>query len=81
MVVSAALPAKVVPIDPPYIELLEDIPFNLYPGAVNYVDMSAVQQKLIETLCMPNELLDRLPLDSRREPWHDPNAGVVPVVE
>lgn len=79
---SAALLPKTLPeIGPPYVAHLEDIPFNLYPGAVNYVDMSAVQQKLIETFCIPNSLLAGQPLDSRRELWHDPNAGAVPVQE
>ena len=43
---SAALLPKTLPeIGPPYVAHLENIPFNLYPGAVNYVDMSAIQQK------------------------------------
>jgi len=78
---SAALLPKTLPeIGPPYVAHLENIPFNLYPGAVNYVNISAIQQRLIETFCIPNSLLAG-PLDSRREPWHDPNAGAVPVQE
>ena len=80
--VSAALLPKTLPeIGPPYVAHLENIPFNLYPGAVNYVNISAIQQKLIETFCMPNSLLAGQPLDSRRKPWQDDDAGDVPVVE
>ena len=79
--VSAALPTSPKPtLGPPCYPEIVDIPFNLYPGAVNYVNISAIQQRLIETFCIPNSLLAG-PLDSRREPWHDPNAGAVPVQE
>ena len=43
--------------------------------------IGSIQQKLIETFCIPNSLLAGQPLDSRREPWHDPKAGDVPVQE
>ena len=79
---SAALLPKTLPeIGPPYVAHLENIPFNLYPGAVNYVNISAIQQRLIETFCMPNSLLAGQPLDSRREPWQACDAGDVPVQE
>ena len=80
--VSAALPTSPKPtLGPSCYPEIVDIPFNLYPGAVNYVNISAVQQKLIETFCIPNSLLAGQPLDSRREPWQACDAGAVPVQE
>ena len=44
-------------------------------------------QTMIDMFVKTNELLGHIEwtnlpgLDSRREPWHDPNAGDVPVVE
>lgn len=79
--VSAALLSKSVrTLGPPCYPEIVDIPFNLYPSSIYYVDMSAIQQKLIETFCIPNSLLAE-PLDSPAPAWHDPNAGDVPVQE
>ena len=73
--ISTPIAAKVDAVSAALRPTAEIVPFNLMPGAVNYVDISALQQKIIETLCIPNELLDQPPLDSRRGPWHDGKAG------
>ena len=75
--VGAALPAKVVPKDLPYVELLEDIPFNISPGAVNYVP----EFRFYLPRASWRTLNAGQPLDSRREPWQDDDAGDVPVQE
>lgn len=79
--VSAALPTKAVPISPPCYPEIIYIPFNTRPNLIYYRDISATQQKLIETFCIPNSLLASQPLDSRREPWQACDAGDVPVQE
>ena len=82
--VSAALPAKAVStLGPPCYPEIVDIPFNLSPGAVNYV--SEYYNGTHIRFALPRASWRLLnagqPLDSRREPWHDPNAGDVPVQE
>ena len=75
--VSAALPA--IPkstLGPPCYPEIVDIPFNLLPGAVNYVETRySVPQYMWQILNAGQ------PLDSRREPWQAGDAGDVPVQE
>ena len=76
--VSAALPAKALP-DPPMICGPIDQGLNLYPGNVVYEYKPIIRTSLPRTFW--RTLNAGQPLDSRRKPWHDPNAGDVPVVE
>jgi len=79
---SAALPAKAL-LDPPMICGPIDQELNLYPGNIVYVTEHYNGTHLRFSLPRTSwRLLNAgQPLDSRREPWHDPNAGDVPVQE
>ena len=82
--VSAALPAKALPeIDPPYVAQLEDIPLNLSPCGITYVSEHYNDTHIRFSLPRASwrTLNAGQPLDSRREPWQDANAGAVPVQE
>ena len=81
--VSAALPAKVVPISGEWIEgqrtvlTLAEYSKTIRPPSQTMIDMFVKTNELLGHIEWTN-----LPgLDSRREPWQDANAGAVPVQE
>ena len=80
--VSAALPAKALP-NPPMICGPIDQGLNLYPGNVVYVTehYNGIHISSVLSRASWRTLNAGQPLDSRREPWHDSNAGDVPVQE
>ena len=81
--VSAALPAKIVPISGEWIEgqrtvlTLAEYSKTIRPPSQTMIDMFVKTNELLGRIEWTN-----LPgLDSRREPWQDANAGAVPVQE
>ena len=81
--VSAALPAKVVPISGEWIEgqrtvlTLAEYSKTIRPPSQTMIDMFVKTNELLGHIEWTN-----LPgLDSRREPWQDDDAGDVPVQE
>ena len=82
--VSAALPAKKwlgLDLAKPGVDktvlTLAEYSKNLQPPSQTMIDMFVKTNKLLEQI----EWTNLPPLDSRREPWHDPKAGDVPVQE
>ena len=80
--VSVALPAKALP-DPPMICGPIDQGLNLYPGNVVYVTehYNGTHIRSVLSRTSWRTLNAGWPLDSRREPWQDGDAGDVPVQE
>ena len=85
--VSAALPANSLPI-PETISPIDEL--EAWEGCIFQRIMAteefwrAYEEQLLYGRCVINAdkvLAEIEALDSRREPWHDPNAGDVPVVE
>ena len=85
--VSAALPANSLPI-PETISPIDEL--EAWEGCIFQRIMAteefwrAYEEQLLYGRCVINAdkvLAEIKPLDSRREPWHDPNAGDVPVQE
>mgnify|MGYP007034231133 CR=1 FL=1 len=81
--VSAALPAKAVPISGEWIEgqrtvlTLAKYSKTIRPPSQTMIDMFVKTNELLGHIEWTN-----LPgLDSRRGPWQDDDAGAVPVVE
>ena len=81
--VSAALPAKAVPISGEWIEgqrtvlTLAEYSKTIRPPSQTMIDMFVKTNKLLEQI----EWTTLPPLDSRREPWQACDAGDVPVQE
>ena len=85
--VSAALPANSLPI-PETISPIDEL--EAWEGCIFQRIMAteefwrAYEEQLLYGRCVINAdkvLAEIEALDSRREPWHDPNAGAVPVQE